>query len=101
MAPTKRHTTDTAWLRDFQELLNRPEEKLPPGSGWLTVDQMKAATGSGRNRIQKFVRGLVEAGDYEEFTGSQFSKELNKSFRQVWYRPANKNRAHPASRLAP
>lgn len=87
-------TEDTAWLSDFQELLNRPDERLPPGRGWVTVDDLCAACGRkpGNNKVFARVAALVVSGQYDKFDGSQYDPVRRKVFRQVWYRPASKTR---------
>lgn len=85
---TSKLTEDTAWLRDFAAILNKPDEKLPPGKGWVEMSGLLKACGRPRitSTFKKKTTELVRSGLLEMHSGTRFDEKRKKLVRRVSYR---------------
>lgn len=75
--------SDSEWAQAFQRVV-ASKEKLPPGEGWLTTDQLRQKIKLGNRRFYSALIQLRSTGAVEMFRGQQLRN--GKCSPMVWYR---------------
>lgn len=71
------------WAALLRSALNE-KQKLPPGKGWLTFDELREEWGCAKGRTYDLIQQL---GDRLERFEGQRTLSTGKLARTVWYRP--------------
>lgn len=86
MASSTHRPTSSAtnsWASALRETLADREVK-PTGSGWITMEDLRADLKLSRPGVYQFVADLKKSGRVDEFRGLLLVN--NKLTRQIWYR---------------
>lgn len=86
MPQPKSKPTDDLWAEHIKIALTS-REVLPPGDGWLTVEQFRELTKMGVHKVRAYLSGALVAGKVERFAGKQASSPGVPARQQYWYRP--------------
>ena len=84
-----------AWLEDFAAALGRPEENLPPGKGWVSMDALAIACGHthATSNFKKRIGEMVAKKQLDRHDGTRYDPQEKRLVRRVTYRmnPPKKN----------
>lgn len=80
--PTSKHI-DRLWAESFAKALVQP--KLPPGDGWLMIDQIVKKFRVNDFKARCILRDMVKEGKIERFKGQQIVN--GRVYRAIYYRP--------------
>lgn len=73
----------TNWASLLQQELNK-NARTPPGTGWLTRDELKATWKVGFHKLYMILNKLIAQNKVEKFEGFVYTN--GKSCTRTWYR---------------
>lgn len=83
------HSSDAQWAAALKGALVA-KEKLPPGKGWLTAQEVAKQFDLPISRCQVFLVQECVAGRFESFAGSRVSGAHFGARYCIWYRPVSR-----------